>query len=188
MESICDNIKMKLREEGFKLEYVAKQLGITQSSLSQRLDNGDQIKYQTILEISKVTNIPVIDFITYPFVYEKKSECVECVLKENIIKNLNEYISILKGNVIIIKSTPKLNTSSSTTIKNNDKFQKVDKNVLSVLYNQLPADKQKDARDFIKNKTGKGRGTVWSWTKGNSRIPIESIEYECIEYIKSLLL
>lgn len=97
MDSIGDNIKLKLREEGFKLEYIAKQLGITQSSLSQRLDNGDQIKYKTILEISKVTNIPVIDFVTYPYQYHRKNDCVQCKEKDEIIKNLNEYINLLKN-------------------------------------------------------------------------------------------
>lgn len=97
MDSIGDNIKLKLREEGFKLEYIAKQLGITQSSLSQRLDNGDQIKYKTILEISKVTNIPVVDFVTYPVVYKKQSDCANCKIKDDIIQNLNEYINLLKN-------------------------------------------------------------------------------------------
>lgn len=97
METITDKIKNKLREDGFKMEYVAKLLGITQSSLSQRLDNGDAIKYKTILEISKVTKIPVVDFITYPLVYKKDSECLRCKEKDEVIKNLNEYINLLKN-------------------------------------------------------------------------------------------
>ena len=97
MTTIGENIKNKLKDEGFKIEYVARKLGITHGALSQRLDNGDLIKYKTMLEISNVTNIPVIDFVTYPYQYHRKNDCVQCKEKDEIIKNLNEYINLLKN-------------------------------------------------------------------------------------------
>ena len=98
MNTISENIKEKLREEGFKLDTVAKYLGITQGTLSQKLGNGDAVKYKTILEISNVTNIPVVDFITYPEIYRPLSnECSECKKKDLIIENLSDYINILKN-------------------------------------------------------------------------------------------
>ena len=97
MKTISENIKNKLKDEGFKIEYVANKLGITHSALSQRLDNGNLVKYQTMLDISNVTDIPVIDFITYPYKYQRKNDCVLCKEKDEVIKNLNDYINILKN-------------------------------------------------------------------------------------------
>ena len=97
METIGDKIKNKLKDDGFKIEYVANKLGITHSALSQRLDNGDLIKYKTLLEISNVTNIPVVDFVTYPYKYFQKYDCDKCKEKDEIIRNLNEYINLLKN-------------------------------------------------------------------------------------------
>ena len=57
---------------------------------------------------------------------------------------------------------------------------------LATIYRELPAHKQRQATDYIKMVTGKSRGTVWNWTRGNSRIPFESIEIQIIKYIKGL--
>jgi transcriptional regulator with XRE-family HTH domain len=98
MNTISENIKNKLREEGFKLEFVANELGITQGTLSQKLGNADGLKYKTILEISKVTGIPMVDFVTYPEKYELVTkDCAECKKKDLIIENLNDYINLLKN-------------------------------------------------------------------------------------------
>lgn len=97
MNTISENIKNKLREEGFKLEFVANELGITQGTLSQKLGNADGLKYKTILEISKVTGIPMVDFVTYPEKYTPTEKCLECKRKDEIIDNLNEYINLLKN-------------------------------------------------------------------------------------------
>ena len=99
MSTISDNIKSILREEGYTLDYVAKKLGVTQGTLSQKLSTGNNIKYKTILEISEVTNIPIISFIAYPEQYILKSahDCKECKRKELIIEDLREYISLLKN-------------------------------------------------------------------------------------------
>ena len=57
---------------------------------------------------------------------------------------------------------------------------------LATIYRELPEHKQKQATDYIKKITGKSRGTVWNWTRGNSRIPFESIENQIIKYMKGL--
>ena len=95
---ITENIKNLLAENNIKQEFLASKLGVTQGTLSAKLTRGNQIKFNSLLEISKVTNIPLVDFITYPDKYTPKEKCVDCKRKDEVIDNLNEYINILKSN------------------------------------------------------------------------------------------
>ena len=96
METISKKLKAICKENGVKQEVIAKELGITQGTLSGKLSNGDDIKYSLLLEISNITKIPIIDIITYPEKYiPKQSQCEKCEEKDEIIRNLNNYIKTL---------------------------------------------------------------------------------------------
>lgn len=58
---------------------------------------------------------------------------------------------------------------------------------LATIYNQLPAHKQKQTREFIKLVTDKSRATIWLWCTGKRRIPYNGIETQIINYMKGLL-
>lgn len=99
MKSINQQIKDYLKETGVKQEYIAKQIGITQGTLSQKLSNGDDIKYSLLLKISNILKVDIIDIIKYPDKYVPETEsCSSCKEKDLIIKNLNDYIEVLKNN------------------------------------------------------------------------------------------
>lgn len=95
--NIAENIKNILSDNNIKQDFLASELGVTQGTLSAKLMRGNQIKFNTILEISNATNIPIIDFITYPEKFKPKEKCLECKRKDEIIDNLNEYINLLKN-------------------------------------------------------------------------------------------
>lgn len=57
---------------------------------------------------------------------------------------------------------------------------------LATLYRELPAHKQKQAREFIAMTTGTTRGCIWSWCAGKTRIPYKGIETSIINYLKKL--
>jgi transcriptional regulator with XRE-family HTH domain len=96
MEDISLNIKQICKENGYKQDFIADKMGITQGTLSGKLLNGNDIKYSLLLEISNITGISVIDIITYPVKYAPKTDdCVNCHEKEETIRNLNNYIRIL---------------------------------------------------------------------------------------------
>lgn len=199
MSTISDNIRSILKDKGYTLDCIAKKLGITQGALSQKLNAGDNIKYKTILEISEVTNIPIISFIAYPKEYILKStyDCEECNRKDLIIEDLREYISLLKdtnsnsiefheliNEIRILKQLIKTykikedsESNSNATIDNDNKFLE--------LYNELPSQMQKNVRDYIKATTGASRGTIWNWCSGKTR-PYMRLEEQFIDFIKTL--
>lgn len=94
---ITENIKKLLTENNIKQEFLASKLGVTQGTLSAKLARGNQIKFNSLLEISKVTGIPLVDFVSYPEKYTPTEKCLECKRKDEIIDNLNEYINLLKN-------------------------------------------------------------------------------------------
>jgi transcriptional regulator with XRE-family HTH domain len=97
MNNIIDNIETIRREMGVKQEDLATRLGVTQGTYSGYLNQNKDIKYGLILEIANKLNIPVVDIITYPEKYVLKGEpCMECIAKDKTIKNLNDYIEVLK--------------------------------------------------------------------------------------------
>ena len=95
--NITENIKNLLNDNNIKQDFLASKLGITQGTLSAKLARGNQIKFNSLLEISNVTNIPLIDFITYPDKFTPKQQCLDCKRKDEVIDSLNEYINILKN-------------------------------------------------------------------------------------------
>jgi len=98
MEDISLNIKQICRQNGYKQDFIANEMGITQGTLSGKLLNGNDIKYSLLLEISNITKIPVIDIITYPLKYVPETDnCINCREKEETIRNLNNYIRVLEG-------------------------------------------------------------------------------------------
>ena len=97
METISENIKKICKEHGVKQEVIAKEMGLTQGTLSGKLANGDNIKYSLLLEIANIAKIPVIDIITYPDKYvPETAQCSSCKEKDEIIRNLNNYIKTLE--------------------------------------------------------------------------------------------
>ena len=90
MEDISLNIKQICKQNGYKQDFIANEMGITQGTLSGKLLNGNDIKYSLLLEISNITKIPVIDIITYPVKYvPEEDSCTKCKDKEKTIENLN---------------------------------------------------------------------------------------------------
>ena len=100
MSNISENIKQICKENGYKQEYIAKKLGVTQGTLAGKLSNDNNIKYSLILEISNITKIPIIDIIAYPEKYVLKiDQCSQCKEKDDIVRNLNNYIKILETKI-----------------------------------------------------------------------------------------
>ena len=97
MSNIRENIKEICKEKGLKQEVIAEKMGITQSSLSQKLTRNDDIKYGFLLKIANILSVDVIDIIKYPVKYvpEEKS-CASCQEKEKIIENLNMLLEVFK--------------------------------------------------------------------------------------------
>lgn len=97
MEDIGLKIKKICKEHGYKQENIAKTMNISQGTLSEKLSNGNDIKYSLILEISEITNIPIIDIISYPDKYVLAiNGCQKCNEKDKIIENLNELLELYK--------------------------------------------------------------------------------------------
>jgi transcriptional regulator with XRE-family HTH domain len=97
MNGIAANIEAFRKKVGMKQEVLARQLGVTQGTYSGYLTQNKDIKYGLILDIANILNVSIVDIITYPIEYiPKEDECKECIEKDKIIKNLNEYIVLLK--------------------------------------------------------------------------------------------
>jgi len=99
MNTIAENIEAIRKKVGVKQEVLAERMGISQGTYSGYLTQNQDIKYGLILDIANNLNVPVVDIIiiTYPDVYVLKTEqCQDCVEKDKTIKNLNEYIEMLK--------------------------------------------------------------------------------------------
>ena len=100
MDDISSKIKQVCKENGYKQEYIANKLGITQGTLAGKLAKGDDIKYSLLLEISNITKIPIIDILTYPEKYVPEiKHCSSCNEKDDVIRNLNNYIKILETKI-----------------------------------------------------------------------------------------
>ena len=66
MEKILKNIKEIRVQKGLSQEYVAEQLGITQSAYAY-LEHGDRrLAFDTVVGIAKVLDMSLVDLITYP--------------------------------------------------------------------------------------------------------------------------
>ena len=103
MSEIGENIEAIRKEKGIKQEVLAKQLGVSQGTYSGYLTQTADIKYGKILAIANILNVSVVDIITYPQKYVPESNtCLKCKEKDEIIKNLNEFIDVLRSKRKII--------------------------------------------------------------------------------------
>ena len=74
MEKILEKIKEIRTQNGISQEFMASKLGIEQASYGL-IENGKRkLKYETLEQIAIVFNMKVIDIITYPDVYVKRSQ------------------------------------------------------------------------------------------------------------------
>ena len=97
MNDIASKIEGMRKKVGMKQEVLAEMLGVTQGTYSGYLTQNQDVKYGLILEIANKLGVPVIDIITWPEVYVPQNDsCEKCRDKEEIIKNLNNYIKLLK--------------------------------------------------------------------------------------------
>jgi len=97
MNTIAENIEAIRKKVGVKQEVLAEKLGITQGTYSGYLTQNQDIKYGLILDIANKLGVPIVDIITYPDEYVLKTgQCQECIEKDKTIRNLNEYIEVLK--------------------------------------------------------------------------------------------
>jgi transcriptional regulator with XRE-family HTH domain len=96
MNSIVANIEAVRKKVGVKQEVLAERLGVTQGTYSGYLTQNQDIKIGLLLEIANKLGVPVIDIITWPVKYVPENvSCEKCSDKEEIIRNLNNYIRLL---------------------------------------------------------------------------------------------
>jgi transcriptional regulator with XRE-family HTH domain len=73
MKNILENIKAIRLEKSFSQEYVAEKLEIEQVGYGL-IENGKRkLRYETLEQIAIIFEMPVIDVITWPEKYVKKS-------------------------------------------------------------------------------------------------------------------
>jgi transcriptional regulator with XRE-family HTH domain len=93
---ILENIESIRKEKGVKQAVIAEALGVKQPAYSNYITRSDDIYYNRLSQIANVLGISVVDIITYPEKYVSETEsCEKCREKDDIIKNLNEYIKVL---------------------------------------------------------------------------------------------
>lgn len=98
MENIIKNIEAIRREKHIKQSVVAEGLGIKQPAYSNYINRESDISYSRILHISNILGVSVVDIITYPEKWAPESStCKRCKEKDELIKNLNDYILLLKA-------------------------------------------------------------------------------------------
>jgi transcriptional regulator with XRE-family HTH domain len=68
MVNLTENINALIKEKCETQDSVASKLGIKQGTLSQKIGQNDKIKYRTLLDISDILGIRVIDIINLSFV------------------------------------------------------------------------------------------------------------------------
>jgi len=97
MVNLTDNINALIKAKGETQDFVASKLGIKQGTFSQKIGQNDKIKYKTLSDISNILDVRVIDIITYPEVYAPvKQSCESCAQLRLEVKQLSEYIEIIK--------------------------------------------------------------------------------------------
>lgn len=102
MDYILNNIEAIRKEKGYKQEFMAQKMGVKQNTYSTYISAGSDIPFSRLSVIADIFEMPIIDIITYPEKYVPisiaKKECEKCTEKDRAIKNLNDYIEILKNN------------------------------------------------------------------------------------------
>jgi len=97
METIFKNIEAIRKEKGIKQSDIAEMLGVKQPAYSNYITRSNDIPYSRLLQISDKLGVSVVDIITHPVKYVPETDkCVACRDKDNVIRNLNEYIKTLK--------------------------------------------------------------------------------------------
>jgi len=97
MVNLTENINTLIKEKGETQESVASKLGIKQGTLSQKIGQNNKIKFKTLLDISDILNIHVIDIITYPDIYAPvEQSCESCKQLRLEIIHLSDYIEMIK--------------------------------------------------------------------------------------------
>lgn len=100
MNQIYKNIEIIRKKKDIKQDVVAAKMGIAQGSYSQLFTRNKDIKFNRLIEIAKILDVPVIDIITYPIKYVPENsqnfDCQNCKDKDDIIRHLNNYIKILE--------------------------------------------------------------------------------------------
>jgi len=98
MNDIAKKIEGIRKKVGIKQEVLAEKLGVTQGTYSGYLTQNHDIKYGLILDIANKLGVSVVDIVTWPDKYVLECDsCEKCKDKEEVIKNLNNYIKMLKN-------------------------------------------------------------------------------------------
>ena len=100
MINILRNIEEIRKEKHIKQAVIAEILGIKQPAYSVYISRESDITYSRLLQISNALGVSPVDVLTWPEKYVPESQqakvCENCIEKDKIIQNLNEYIEILK--------------------------------------------------------------------------------------------
>lgn len=101
MKRILENIEAIRKEKGINQDILAQRLGIAQSAYSRYLTEKNDLWLSQILQICDILDTPLNDIVTYPEKYVPADQvihhCDACREKDEIIKNLNDYIQLLKN-------------------------------------------------------------------------------------------
>lgn len=98
MKKILENIEAIRREKHIKQHVIAEGLGIKQPAYSNYINRESDISYNRLLQISNILGVSIVDIITYPEKWApESSSCKRCKEKDELIKNLNDYILLLKS-------------------------------------------------------------------------------------------
>lgn len=94
-QNLLNNIKQIRITKGYSLNYIAEKMGHSYTFYALIESGKRGLEFETLCEIADILNYSVVDLITYPDTL-KKIECKECKQKDEIIKNLQDYIRLLK--------------------------------------------------------------------------------------------
>lgn len=96
MNTIAENIEAIRKKLGVNQEVLAEKLGVTQGTYSGYFTQNKDIRYGLILKIANILEVPITDIVTWPEKYvPENGSCEHCKEKDEIIKNLNNYIKLL---------------------------------------------------------------------------------------------
>jgi len=99
MQKILENIEVIRKKKGLKQELLAEKLGVKQNTYSNYINRSKDIYLGKLSQIADILECSVVDIITYPEEYIPKSSvksCERCKELDRAVKNLNDYIEILK--------------------------------------------------------------------------------------------
>lgn len=96
MIDVRKNLKAIIEERGISQKKIAIEVGMTESALSNWLNESSLPTIKKTLEICEVIGIPIVDAFTYPVKYIPEDQahptCDECKKKDEIIDNLQELL------------------------------------------------------------------------------------------------